>query len=167
MVKILLTEKWIECVPYLQLSCISLALMPIHTANLQAINAIGRSDIFLKLEILKKIVGLTFLVIGIPYGVYIMVVLKVVTSFVSSFINAFPNKKLLNYSYLEQIRDIIPSLFISLIMGVCVLSVNYLSLSSVITLIIQIPLGAFIYVALAKIFKLECFEYLLNMVKKK
>jgi teichuronic acid exporter len=70
LVKLLLTDKWLPCVPFLQIFCASYALMPIHTANLQAINALGRSDIFLKLEIIKKIVGLSILGVTVFYGVY-------------------------------------------------------------------------------------------------
>lgn len=167
MVKILLTDKWLDCVPFLQLSCVAMAFWPIHTTNLQAINALGRSDIYLKLEIIKKIIGISVLILSIPFGLYFMMVGRVITSLISSFINAFPNKKLLNYGYLEQIKDILPAVFISLVMGAAVLCVELLNLNVYLTLVIQIVGGGIIYIVLSKLFKLEAFEYLLDMVKSK
>jgi teichuronic acid exporter len=113
LVKILLTDKWLPCVPFLQIFCASYALWPIHTANLQAINALGRSDIFLKLEIIKKMVGLSILGVTVFYGVYAIALGQVLGGIISTFINAYPNKKLLNYSYIEQWKDIMPSLLLS------------------------------------------------------
>lgn len=162
---VLLTDKWLPSVIYLQLSCIIYALMPIHTANLSAINSLGRSDIFLKLEIIKKVMGVTMLVITIPFGVKVMVMGSCVTSVIGSFINAFPNKKLLNYSYFEQIKDMAPSFILSMVMFAVVFPITMLNIAPIIQMIIQIILGAAVYIGLAKLFKLECFEYVLNTIK--
>ncbi|MGI6109632.1 MAG: lipopolysaccharide biosynthesis protein, partial [Eubacteriaceae bacterium] len=105
---ILLTEKWLPSVPYMQISCIVFAMWPIHTANLQAINAMGRSDIFLKLEVIKKVLGVLMLVIAIPFGIMAILWGTVFTGILGTFINAWPNRRLLTYSYMEQIRDILP-----------------------------------------------------------
>ena len=165
LVKILLTDKWLPCVPFLQVFCLSYALWPIHTANLQAINALGRSDIFLKLEIIKKIIGLAILGISMFFGVYGIAIGTLISGIICTFINAYPNLKLLNYSYTEQIKDITPSLILSLIMGCASYSIKWFGMSAWLTLILQIFIGAIIYIGLAKIFKLECFTYLLNTVK--
>ena len=167
MVSILLGEKWLECVFFLRISCITLAFWPIHTSNLQAINAIGRSDIFLKLEIIKKILGISVLVISIPFGINVMVIGGAFTSFISTIINAFPNKKLLGYSFVEQWKDLIPSLVLSLGMGIVVMSVELLGFNSYITLLIQIPVGALTYFGVAYLLKFECFTYLLSMINNK
>lgn len=166
LVTIILKEKWLPAVPFLQIFCFSYALMPIHTANLQAINAMGRSDIFLKLEIIKKIVGLIILFISIPFGVFYMAIGSALSSVISTFINAYPNKKLLNYSYLEQWKDLIPSLAISLIMGGIIYLYNFLSLESWLILLLQIISGIIMYIILAKFFKLESYNYLLNTVRQ-
>jgi len=166
LVTIVLKEKWLPAVPFLQIFCFSYALMPIHTANLQAINAMGRSDIFLKLEIIKKIVGLIILFISIPFGVIYMAMGSALSSVVSTFINAYPNKKLLNYSYLEQWKDLTPSLTISLIMGGIIYLYNFLILESWLILLLQIISGIIIYIILAKVFKLESYNYLLNIIKQ-
>lgn len=161
LVKIILTEKWLPAVPFLQIFCAVYALWPIHTANLQAINALGRSDIFLKLEIVKNILGLSILGISIPFGIHAMAFGVFISGFFCTFINAYPNLKLLNYSIQEQWKDIMPSLLLSLGMGFVVLSIKLYAMTAMLTLIIQIFVGIFLYVALAKLFKLECFTYLI------
>ena len=165
LVKLLLTEKWLGCVPFLQLACISYALYPIHTANLTAINALGRSDIFLKLEIVKKTVTIVNLLITVPMGIYAMAVGQVICGFISTFINSYPNKKLMGYSYLEQWKDIFPSFALAILMGTLVFPLQYLPLATWICLIIQIIAGVAIYILLSKLFKLESFSYLLSTIK--
>lgn len=167
MIILLLTEKWVACVPFVQISCITLAFYPIHTANLQAINAMGRSDIFLRLEIIKKFIGLGLLIVAIPFGVYVMVWFKALSSLISTVINAHPNKKLLGYSYLEQVKDLLPSVLSSAVMGILVWSVDLLNLNTIITILLQIILGTAVYFGIAKVFKFECFEYLVGMIKRK
>ena len=161
LVIILLTEKWLPCVPFLQIFCASYALWPIHTANLQAINALGRSDIFLKLEIIKKIVGITILGVSIFYGVYAIALGTLISGIISTFINAYPNLKLLNYSYKEQWKDIMPSLLLALVMGAVIYNFRWFSMTAGLTLIIQVCVGCIIYFGMAKVLKLECFMYLL------
>lgn len=165
LVKLLLTDKWLACVPFLRLACISYALYPIHTANLTAINAVGRSDIFLKLEIIKKIITIINLLITVPLGIYAMAIGQVISGFLATFINACPNKKLLQYSYGEQWKDLLPSFLLSIFMGVLVYFISYLNLAVWLTLILQILCGVVIYVVGSKIIKIEPFEYILNSVK--
>lgn len=165
LVRILLTDKWIGCVPFLQLLSITYALWPIHTANLQAINALGRSDVFLKLEIIKKIIGITALIISIPYGMLMMVYFRVITSVLSVIINTYPNRKLLNYTFKEQVQDIIPSLALSAVMGLMVNAVKYLGFSLPVTLAVQIIAGVIIYFGLSYVIKLESLFYLLDTAK--
>lgn len=165
LIKILLTDKWLPCVPFMQVFCLTYALWPIHTANLQAINALGRSDIYLKLEITKKLIGIIILIISMFYGIYAIALGGLLAGISSSFINAYPNSKLLSYSYREQVKDIMPSLILSTIMGLIVYSVLFLDLSPYLTLVIQVFIGAIVYISLAKFFKLECYKYLINTIK--
>ena len=165
LISIILTEKWLPCVPFLQIMCVAYAMWPIHIANLQAINALGRSDIFLKLEIIKKALGLAVLAVSIPFGIYAMVWLKASTDFVGTIINAYPNKKLLNYSFLEQWRDVFPALVLSVVMGAIVYSLQFFIHNNWILLIAQIGVGVLIYGGLAWIFKIESFRYLVGVVK--
>ena len=165
MVKVLLTEKWLPSVPFLRIFCMTYALWPIHTANLQAINSLGRSDIFLKLEIVKKIIGVSILIVSIRYGVFYMALGVLLSGIISSFVNAYPNKKLLNYSYFEQCKDLLPSLIIASIMGGSVYAISFLNLETILILLLQIVAGVIIYVGMSKIFKIEAYEYLVKTAK--
>ena len=165
LVKILLTDKWLPCVPFLQLACISYALYPIHTANLTGINALGRSDIFLKLEIIKKSITVLNILITLPLGIYAMAIGQVVCDFIATFINASPNKKLMNYSYFEQWKDLFPSFILSIIMAGIVWLINFIPLIPIITLVIQIIVGIVVYILLSKLFKVEVFSYFMNTLK--
>lgn len=166
-VELLLTDKWLEAVPFVQIACLYFAFWPVHTANLQAISALGRSDIFLKLEIIKKVIGIIILLFTIPLGVYAIMFGTVIGSIFSLFINAAPNKKLLNYSYLEQFKDILPNLIVSILMLCIISGVNYIDLSNFLTLSLQILIGVVSYIILAWIFRNESFLYIYKSVKNK
>ena len=164
-VTILLTDKWLPCVPYLQIACFVYGFMPIHTTNLQAINAMGRSDLFLKLEIIKKIIGIIILVLSIPHGVLAIAASSMLITILNSFINSYPNRCLLSYSYIEQIKDIFPSFLLSCFMGAIVYSINFLSYSTFLLLIVQIVLGVFIYIACSKLLRINTYIYLVENIK--
>lgn len=166
-VSLVLTDKWLPAVPYLQIACITCGLWPIHTANLQAINAMGRSDIFLKLEIVKKIVGITALSISIQYGVLVIALSGIITGIISTFINAYPNGYLLNYSYREQVKDILPSITIAFFTFAVVWLLNNNFENSVLLLIIDIILFLSIYTIISYIFKIDEFVYIINFVKNR
>ena len=140
--------------------------MPIHTANLNAIKAIGRSDIYLKLEIIKKFVDFASILATMFISVKAIVYGVLVASIISQVINAWPNKKLLGYSYIEQVKDMVPQICLSLIMGAVVYCVEFLGLHYIITLCIQIAVGIVVYVAGSKLMKIDSFEYILDTVKK-
>ncbi len=161
LVKILLTEKWLRCVPFLQIYCAIYAVYPIHTANLQAIKGLGYSDIFLRLEVIKKVIGLSILAVTVFYGVYAIAWGGVLSGIISTFINAYPNKKLLGYSYKEQWADIMPSLLLSLAMGAVVYCFRWIGLPAIYTLMLQVCAGTILYFGTARLFKLECINYLL------
>ena len=164
-IRILLTEKWLPCVFFLRIFCVTYVFYPISTANLNAIKAMGRSDWFLQLEIIKKIVGLVAILITMWISVEAMAYSLLFTSILSQMINAWPNRKLLNYSYLNQLKDILPGILLAVFMGGCVYLVHFLHLNDWLTLLIQVPLGGVIYIGLSKFFKLESFEYILDMLK--
>lgn len=163
---ILLTEKWLPCVPFMQFCCFVYAFWPIHTANLQAISALGRSDIYLRLEIQKKIIGVLMIVVTIPMGIYPMMVGRCISTVVSSFLNARPNKELFGYSIKEQISDIIPAFILSIIMALIVWLFNFLDWNAWITLLCQVITGIVIYVGGAKICRLESFEFVVTTIKQ-
>lgn len=170
-VELLLTDKWLPCVPYMRIFCITFMFYPIHTANLNAIKAMGRSDLFLKLEIAKKVVGMVLLISTMWFGVMVMAYSLLISSLLSQIINTWPNRKLLNYGYMEQLKDILPGILLAVMMGICISFVELLGVSALPTLIIQIIVGAIIYISISAIMKMESFMYLREIlqgfVKKK
>lgn len=164
-VRLVLTDKWLPCVPFLRIFCITYMFYPIHTANLNAIKAMGRSDYFLKLEIAKKAMGMTLLLSTMWFGVMAMAYSLFVSTLLSMIINSWPNKKLLGYSFKEQMVDIFPGILLALLIGILISFVQLLGLSSLATLLIQNPLGAAIYIGASYFLKIESFEYILGMVK--
>ncbi len=164
-VRLLLTEKWLPCVPFMRIFCFSFMFYPIHTANLNAIKALGRSDLFLKLEIIKKVFGFAVLLIAMNISVMAMAYSMIITSIASQIINSWPNRKLLGYSYFSQIKDILPCICLSVFMGICVYFVDKLCLPDIVTLLIQVLLGAGIYILGSILFKFDSFYYVLGLAK--
>lgn len=164
-VKLVLTDKWLPCVFFLRVFCITYMFWPIHTANLNAINAMGRSDLFLKLEVIKKVVGMILLFSTMWLSVKAMAYSLLISSVCSQIINSWPNRKLLHYGYLEQLKDILPGILLAIGMGVCVYFIGELPVPYEILLVIQIFAGGMIYIAGSIIFKLDSFEYIWGIVK--
>lgn len=166
LVRLILTEKWLPCVPFLRIFCFSFAFWPVHTSNLNAIQALGRSDLFLKLEIAKKIVGLIAILSTMWISVMAMAYSLLVTSVLSQIINSWPNKKLLAYDYLAQLKDMFPQIALSCIMGGCVYCIQFLGFNDIFTLILQFIIGIVVYTLLSKLFKIESFNYIFNTILK-
>ena len=164
-IRLLLTEKWMPCVPFLRIFCITYMFYPVHTANLNAIKAMGRSDLFLKLEIVKKVVGLIVLLSTMWFGVMAMAYSLLFTSITSQIINSWPNQKLLDYSYPEQIWDILPGILLAVLMGCCVYPIQWLGLPDVVTLLIQVPLGAVIYIGVSAVLRLDSYKYVMKEIQ--
>ena len=166
LVKILLTDKWLPCVPYFRIFCVCYMFYPIHTANLNAITALGRTDYNLKLEIMKKIVGVATLFATINYGPLVMASGLLFTSFAGQIINSWPNRKLLNYSYLEQMKDILPNILLACGMGIIVGFVNFKAFPVVTVLIVKIIVGILVYLLGSVVFKIESLGYVLSLFKR-
>ena len=166
LVTLLLGDNWLPCIPFLRIFSLYYALFPIHTSNLNAIKAMGRSDIFLKLEILKRVLDFAFVVVTLFIGVKAMAIGLLVEGFLCLFINAFPNQKLCGYAFSEQVKDIIPAFLLSAGMGVVAYAVSLIGLGNLVTLVLQVLCGASVYVALSAVLKLEPFCYLLGIVRK-
>lgn len=167
LVRLVLTDKWLPCVPFIRILSVSYLFWPIHTANLNAIKAVGRSDIFLKLEVIKKAVGLALLLSTMWFGVKIMAYGLIVECLLGLIVNTWPNKKLLHYGYIDQMRDIAPSVLLSMAMGVAVYCVGLISMPEIVKVVAQITLGIVIYVAGSGIFRMKEFEYLIKKLRKK
>ena len=164
-VRLILTDKWLPCVPFLRIFCITYMFFPIHSANLNAVTAMGRSDLFLKLEIVKKIVGLTILVLTMRWGVMVMAYSLLLSSIMSQIINSWPNHKLLDYGYLEQLKDILPGITLAILMGCFVNLIGLFHFSDIVMLLIQVPMGAAFYIGVSAALHLESYEYLVGLIR--
>ena len=166
LVRFLLTEKWLPCVPYMQLFCLNYAFWPVHTANLNAIKAVGRSDIFLKLEIIKKVLETGILLVTMRYGVMAITLGLLASGFASIVINAWPNRRLLELPFTRQLLDVLPALLLSLGMAAAIWPVTLLRVHDVVKLLIMVPAGVLIYVGVSALLKLDSFTYVLEIAKR-
>ena len=159
MILVLIGEKWINCVPFLILICINGALYPLHAINLNMLQVQGRSDLFLKLEIIKKIIAVGPLLLGVFIDIYIMVASSIVTGCIAYYLNAYYSGPFLNYSIKEQIKDIMPSFYVATTMAIPVWCISLIPLNHFILLIIQVVCGFAIVVIICECVKLpEYFE---------
>ena len=162
----LIGTKWHEAATYLPLICISMSLYPLHAINLNILQVLGRSDIFLYLEILKKIVGIVPIVIGIFCGIYYMLLASILTGVISLYLNTWYTGKTLNYSFWKQLRDITPSYFTALVIALAVYFLKYLSLPYYIVLMLQIIVGIVACITISEIFKFDEYKELKTIVIK-
>ncbi len=138
----LIGEKWSSSITYLQLLCLAGMLYPLHSLNLNILQIKGRSDLFLKIEIIKKLLAIPVILIGIFYGIKIMIIGMIVNSIAGYYINSYWSGKLINYSVREQILDIFPSLIMSFLNGLWMYLVyRILPFSEIINLLLLLSLG--------------------------
>ena len=168
LVLVLLTEKWLPCVPYLQLLCVAGMLYPLHVINLNVLIAQGRSDLFFRLEILKKILIVIAIAITYRWGIIAMIYGQMVTSCIAYFLNAYYTGKMLDYPITEQIQDLIPNLALAGMMGLGVYALKYASISNQLALLsAQIMTGIVLYAALCYIFRISFFMEVIEVIKSK
>lgn len=167
LITVMLTSKWLPCVPFLWIACFIYGLWPIQTANLEAMKAIGRSDLFLKLEIIKKSVGIIILIISMQYGVMAIALSQIVAIIINSLVNAFPNRKLLKYGYIEQLKDMMPSFLIAVLMGAVIYPIKFAIHNNFLLIILQVLIGIPVYILLTKLFKIDNLDYLLGVLRKR
>lgn len=166
-IRLLLTDKWIESVPFLQLFCIIYMFYPMHTANMQAVKALGNSKTFLNLEIIKKSLELVCLLLVMKISVMAIAVNMAILTTLFTFINAYPNIKLLGYTFKEQMNDIIYPIAMSFIMAICVYFVGKIPYPDIVLLTVQVVVGLIIYISLALLTKNEEMKFLINLVFKR
>lgn len=168
LIGLVLGEKWLAAVPFLQLFCVVTMLFPLQTANLQAINALGRSDMYLKLITAKRVLGMFVLIVSVliynsPFAV---VFAAIIIELVAILLNIPSNTKLLDYHFIEQVQDVCPNLLLSLVTGLFTYLVIYLGYSNLITLIIQGIISLCMYIALMAVTKNSNLEYTKSLIKK-
>lgn len=165
MIVLLLTEKWLPVLPYLKIMCIVYLIYPIDLCNLNIIKSLGRSDIFLKLEIIKKIIGLIILIVSSNYGIFAMVCGVLISSIIGCLINAYPNKRLINYGLIKQIKDLLPIILLNLFMYLGVYFISFINVNLYIKMLIQILCGVALYIIPSYVLKIDSFEYCFGILK--
>ena len=170
LVRVLLTDKWLFSVPYLCIMCLCYAFWPIHVTNLQMVTALGRSDLFLKLEILKKALGIVILLISLPHGIIFMLLLKAADEFLCTFINAWPVRNLIGYGIAEQYLDMLPSAVCAAAMGGVVWEMQKLEaggLGPAAILLLQIAAGMLLYAGLSLLLNRRTMLELLEVFRRR
>ncbi len=154
MILVLVGEQWMPAVPFLQIICFNMMLYPLHSLNLNILQVQGRSDLFLRLEIIKKIIGIIPISLGIFVGIYYMLIGSVFAGFIGYYLNAYYSGPAINYPIQEQMKDILPSFGVAMIMAAIVFVMSFISISSYLLFPLQIIVGAIITITLCKLFKL-------------
>jgi O-antigen/teichoic acid export membrane protein len=167
MVVTLIGEKWIPLVPYLQLLCFSGMFYPLHALNLNMLKVKGKSNLFLKLEIIKKILAVPTIIIGVFWGIKVMILGMLVNSVISYFLNSYWSGKMIDYSMKEQVMDILPSLGIAILMGILVVIAGFLlsAQQPLLVLSIQIVLGGIVVIFIAHIIELDAYLEIREVIK--
>lgn len=166
LVDLFLTEKWNGTVALLQILCFDWMFDHLSGINLNLLYVKGRSDLALRLEIIKKIIAITILLASIPLGIIGMCLGRVLYSLIATYANTYYTNSLIGLSFRTQLKDIIPYLILSLAMGGVVYATTYLGLSNIIQLIIGITIGILFYISISYIFKITSLKVLLQLIHK-
>lgn len=169
LVSVILTDKWLGCVPYLRIACIYYLFFPMTTADLEALLAIGKSDISLRLTIIKRLLGISLIFISIKFGVIYVAISDLIVVVFSCIINFRYMKKFFNYLVITQIADVLPALTCSIVMGGVVYFIQKITLNcnSIVSLILQIVIGIITYIVIAYLFNKKDLLYIINKIIKK
>lgn len=167
LVPLLLGEQWEDSVWFMQVYCLVYALLPIHSTNLQVLNGVGRSDLFLKLELVKKAYGVVWIFVAafVLCDVRLMVAGYLVTGILSTLVNAWPNRQVIDYSYSEQVRDILPAFLMAGVSALAASVVGAFGLAPLITTLFQAAVFVAVYLGLSLAFRVEALSYLLSTAR--
>lgn len=167
-VDLMLGENWLDCVPYLQLFCFIAILFPLQTANLQAINAMGRSDVYLKLITYKRTLGVVLLLLSVIiwHSPFAVVVAALLVEVLAVIVNVPSNNTVLGYSFKEMFGDVFPNLLLSVLIGVFCFSLLHLIQNKLIVLIAQVVCGFSLFILLSIMFKNTNFKYIITLLNR-
>lgn len=167
LVLLILTEKWLPAVAYIQIYSIAYMLFPVQVANMEAIKAMGYSGMSLKLEIIKKVIETTILIISVFMGVIAIAWGVVFFNFMCLFINLYPSKKYLDYGVFEQVKDIIPTFLCAIMMGFSIYWIQYLPIHLLLVLMLQMIMGVLVFGLFCHLSKNESFLYVKSLITEK
>lgn len=167
-VDVILTEKWLPCVPYLRIMCLVFWLQPIQTASIQAMKALGESGLYLRLEIVKKLGGVMILLYTVFCCKSVMAIIagSLAAELFSTIMNLPANRKLLQYSYRDQAKDVIFPLLMSSAMVMAVIPIGRMMINSILKLLLQAAAGGMVYIILSILLKNDSYLYLKASLKQ-
>ena len=161
MILVLIGENWLPAVIYLQMLCFVGMFYPLHALNLNMLQVQGRSDLYLRLEIIKKILSVPIIILGVFYGIKTMIFGMIINTIIAFYINSYFSGKMLGYSSLQQLKDISPSFIIASLVGGGVFILNFLGIKSVLLLlIIQVITGAILTVVICELTRFSDYRYI-------
>lgn len=160
----LIGSKWHEAATYLPLICIAGSLYPLHAINLNMLQVQGRSDLFLGLEVIKKIIGLAPLFVGAFIGIMPMLYVNIVTGLVNYFLNSYYSGKFLGYSSWMQLKDVAPSYGVACVVALSVYFLKYLPLSNWAILPMQLVFGTVVFFVVCKATRLEEYDEMKEII---
>lgn len=163
----LVTDKWAQCVPYLQIICFASMWYPVHAINLNLLQVKGRSDLFLRLEIIKKVIITIAIFVCVPFGVMGICIGSVCTSLICLAINTYYTGKLIHVGFFRQMMDMIPTLLASFAMGAIIYFAVMPFDNNVIKLTVGIPLGIMLYLSIAKVFRMPELQEAIDIIHRK
>lgn len=166
LVQVLLTDKWLDCVPFVQIMALICITYPL-AARLQAINAIGNSTMTLRINILTNAIAIILMIISTRFSVIVFALANLFGSMVEVVITTVVSSRVLNYKVMDFIKDIVPACVCSSIMGIIVFFVSFLPIRDVILLLTQVFVGIIVYVGISVLFKIEAFYYIIGVIKRK
>lgn len=167
LIRFMITDKWLMCVPYLQILCFSLMWYPIHAINLNLLQVKGRSDLFLKLEIIKKMIGVLTIIIAVPFGIMWMCIGRIITSILCLAVNTYYTGKLIHVGFIKQMGDLLPIMLLSLFNGAIVLGITYFIDNIALQVVIGLVTGIVVYTATAYLLKFKELDFILETLKIK
>lgn len=165
--RIILTEKWLESVPYLQLFCISFATYPIQTSNINIMKSVGNSGSYLKCEIVKRVIQMIFLVAGLKISVMAVGVSFLLTNLLSWIIFSYPNKKIIGYGFFEQFKDLLPTIVITVLMAIVVMITGRIPINQHVVFALQVLCGVTSYILFSRLTKNNVFNIICELIKNK
>lgn len=163
----MITAKWEACIILLQLMCFSMMWYPIHAINLNLLQVKGRTDLFFRLEVIKKIIGLSILVVTLPLGLVVFCIGGIISSLVCLIVNTYYTGKLINVGYLKQMRDLFPTLLLSLVLFGVILALNQFISSYLLQILVGGMVGSLVYLGGAYLFKFDELNDVKYMLKRK
>lgn len=163
----MITAKWEACIILLQLLCFSLMWYPIHSINLNLLQVKGRTDLFFRLEVIKKIIGLSILVVTLPLGLVVFCIGGIISSLVCLAVNTYYTGKLINVGYLKQMRDLFPTLLLSLVLFGVILALNQFISNYLLQILVGGTIGSLVYLGGAFLFKFDELNDVKYMLKRK